>query len=321
MILSAAIRAKARASLRGHWQTALLIALIVSLPSLLVQGIAVFTKNDLMTRLEDLILRAAESPAAMNALPGAVRAMISETGVLAMSGLSVLAWLITPVLSLGLNHWALERIRGSELPLATVFSRVRIFLKCIGLRLLILLKVLLWTLPGLAVFLLAVIPLLRADVTSAQSVLSAANFSILLTYGGMIATLVLGFMGYLYYALADFILADEPEERILSCARRSRAMMKGFRGALFSLLVSFLLWYFLITIVSSMVAGIAGSVMGLMVEMLGSLFLNVYILTSEGVFYEALRLAPAAAAQGSPEARKEIGEDPGPDDRDGPDLD
>ena len=41
-------KAKARDALKGCWQTALLIALIVNLPGLLAQGISVFTGNDPM---------------------------------------------------------------------------------------------------------------------------------------------------------------------------------------------------------------------------------------------------------------------------------
>ena len=294
MIYTAAFRAKARAVLRNHWQTALLIALIVNLPSLLVQGIAAFTNNDLTARLQELVLQASGSAAAMNALPEKARALLSESGILAMAGLGVLAWLVTPALSLGMNHWALERIRGAELPVTAVFSRLRIFLKGIGLRLFIVWKVLLWMLPGIAVSLLALLPVLNARPASAAELVSAANTSILLMYAGMIVMLVLGVMGFLYYALADFILADEPEERVLSCARRSREMMKGLRSRLMSLMLSFLIWYFVVLLAASFAAGMAGSVFSLMVQMLGSLFLSVYMLTAQGVFYEALRLAPAA---------------------------
>ena len=38
MFFSADFKAKARAALSQHWQTALLIALIVNLPTLLMQG-------------------------------------------------------------------------------------------------------------------------------------------------------------------------------------------------------------------------------------------------------------------------------------------
>ena len=134
---------------------------------------------------------------------------------------------------------------------------------------------------------------MRANPGNSGELSSAVEVSFHLVSVGMIAMVVLGVMGYLYYAMAEFILADEPEERVLSCARRSKMLMKGRRGVLMSLWLSFLLWYLLILMVSSMVAGIAGSVIALVLEMLGSLFLSVYMLASEGVFYEALRLAPA----------------------------
>ena len=293
MFFSAAFKAKARAALQQHWQTALLIALIVNLPSLLVQGISAFTNNDVMARLENMALQASGSAAAMNALPESVRSMLSESGIVTMLILSAVAWLVTPVLSVGMSHWTLERLRGQDLPVSTVFSRLPIFLKSIGLRLLIVLKVLLWMLPGLAVFLFSVIPLMRANPGNSGELVSAVNISFHLVSAGMIAMAVLGVMGYLYYAMAEFILADEPEERILSCARRSKMLMKGRRSVLMSLWLSFLLWYLLILMVSSMVAGIAGAVIALVLQMLGSLFLSVYMLASEGVFYEALRLAPA----------------------------
>ena len=293
MFFSAAFKAKARAALQQHWQTALLIALIVNLPSLLVQGISAFTNNDVMARLENMALQASGSAAAMNALPESVRSMLSESGIVTMLILSAVAWLVTPVLSVGMTHWTLERLRGQDLPVSAVFSRLRIFLKSIGLRLLIVLKVLLWMLPGLAVFLFSVIPLMRANPGNSGELVSAVNISFHLVSAGMIAMAVLGVMGYLYYAMAEFILADEPEERILSCARRSKMLMKGRRSVLMSLWLSFLLWYLLILMVSSMVAGIAGAVIALVLQMLGSLFLSVYMLASEGVFYEALRLSPA----------------------------
>ena len=292
MLLSAAFRAKARAALQNHWQTALLIALIVNLPSLLVQGIAAFTNNDLNGRLSELAYRASLSAEAMSAFQDSVRELLSDSGIWTVAALGFLAWLVTPALSLGMNHWTLDRIRGAEEPVSTVFSRLGIFLKGVGLRLLILLRVLLWMLPGLAVMVLAMALLFRADITSQEAILSAANTSVMLIWAGIIAMLVLGVMGYLHYALADLILADEPEEKVISCTRRSRELMTGRRGQLLTLLLSFILWYFLIMFASSFIAGIAGDVIGLLLQMLGSLFLSVYMLTTEGVFYEALRSAP-----------------------------
>ena len=101
----------------------------------------------------------------------------------------------------------------------------------------------LWMLPGIAVFLFSVIPLMRANPGNSGELSSAVEVSFHLVSVGMIAMVVLGVMGYLYYAMAEFILADEPEERVLSCARRSKTLMKGRRGVLMSLWLSFLLWY------------------------------------------------------------------------------
>ena len=292
MSFTAAMKAKARAALQQHWQTALLIALIVNLPMLLAQGLAAFTGNELGTRLQDLLVRASAGSVSANALTDEIAALLSESGILSMALLSVLAWLVTPVLSVGMIHWILDRLRGEEEPVSTVFSRLGIFLKSIGLRLLISLKILLWMLPGIAVSALSLLPLLNARSQSREEILSAANTSTVLLYLGMLVMLVLGVMGYLYYAMADFVLADEPEERVLSCARRSKSMMKHRRGALLTLMFSFLLWYLLIYVAVWFIGGIAGSVMALMLEMLGSLFLSVYMLTTQGVFYEELRSAP-----------------------------
>ena len=292
MFFSAIFKAKARAALRQHWQTALLIALIVNLPTLLVQGIAAFTNSDPLLRAQDLLLRASVGSMAMNDLPDSLRAMLSESRVILMIALNVLAWLFTPVLSAGMNHWTLERLRGADLPVTAVFSRLRIFLKSVSLRLLIVLNVLLWMLPGAAVFFASMIPALRSAPRTTQELLSAVDLSMHIMYVGMIAMLVLGIMGYLYCAMAELILADEPEERVVSCLRRSKVLMKGRRSSLMSLMLSFVLWYFLILILSSVIGDIAGSVTALVAEMLGSLFLSVYMLAAKGVFYEALRKSP-----------------------------
>ena len=248
MNYSALFKAKARAVLQNHWQTALLIALIVNLPTLLVQGIAAFTQTTDLLRLEDLVLDASRSSGGHERLSGFRPGLLSDSGILAVLGLNVLAWLVTPALSLGMNHWTLDRIRGQEEPVSTVFSRLGIFLKGIGLRLLITLKVFLWMLPGIAVIGLSMFLLFRADSSSREALLSAANTSVMLVWFGMLLMLVLGIMGYLHYAMADFILADEPEERVVACVRRSREMMNGRRSALFSLLLSFILWYLLIVL-------------------------------------------------------------------------
>lgn len=289
MLLTAVFKAKARAALKGRWQTALLIMLIVNLPSLLVQGIASFTGNDVTVRLQDLALDYSRNTSMTSEhLLDSLRAVFMDPGIQAMLALSLLAWIITPCLALGMNHWTLDRLRGIDEPVSVVFSRLKIFLKSIGLRLLITLKVFLWMLPGAAVSCCSMIPLLTLQSNTREAAYSALRISSVLLYAGMGIMLVMGIIGYLRYELADFILADEPEERVLTCTRRSKQITEGRRGALLSLLLSFILWYLLVAFTASFVSVFAGPVIGLMFHMLGSLCLSIYVNVSEGAFFEAL---------------------------------
>ena len=56
---SGLFRRKALAALKGHWQPALLVALIVNLPTMLMQGFSAFTGNDVLTRLQSVMVTAA----------------------------------------------------------------------------------------------------------------------------------------------------------------------------------------------------------------------------------------------------------------------
>ena len=295
MLFSAVFKAKARAALKGHWQTALLIALVVNLPSLLIQGLSSFTGNDWSAQLQTVLLEASDSTQiTASVLYKQITGIFQDPGVQLMIGLSALAWIITPCLSLGMNHWAMERLRGVVMPVSTVFSRLNLFLKGIGLRLLITLKVLLWMLPGMAISVGAPLLMLQDLRYKTQAELySLAQTIEILLWAGILVMLVMGIYGYLRYVLADLILADEPAERVLSCARRSMQMMNGRKGGMLALLLSFALWYLLILIVTAMLAGIAGTIIALMLQMLGSLALGVYVLLSECAFYEALRQQPA----------------------------
>ena len=65
---SGLFRLKARSVLKGHWQTALLIALIVNLPTLLMQGLSTITGNDTFDRLQALIIRSSRDGRSTNQL-------------------------------------------------------------------------------------------------------------------------------------------------------------------------------------------------------------------------------------------------------------
>ena len=301
---SSLFKATARQVLRNHWQTALLIALIVNLPSLLVQAVSSFSGTDPVERAEALLIVASrDGLMTQQYLTEQLQAILQDTGVLTSIGFTVLAWLVTPCLALGMTRWLLMRLRGEEGPVTTVFSRLGISHKAIGLRLMICLKVILWMLPGAGLMILGAFLLGRSgpmDTTSAMNTVMA------LSWGGMIAMAVPGVMAALRYAMADILLADEPGKGILACIRESKQLMQNRKGMLFSLELSFLFWYLGEMIVASLLAGMGSGILSLMFQMLAGLFISVYMEGSVCAFCEALRKLPAPSAD---TPRPEIEED------------
>ncbi len=271
---------EAREALKNQWLTALLIMLVVQLPSLLVQGVASVTGYDLMTRLQQAVYGAVNVTAGTVNSEEMLRAteeILATRGIWVMQGLQLLAWLVTPCLTMGMYHWMHLRLRGEEGEVSVVFSRLRLFWKGMGLRLYITWRVFLWMLPGVAVAVLSLVPVWTADASSSISILSAVQTSTGLMSVSSIAMLVLGVMGALFYALADIRMAEEPETGVRAAALESHALMKGHRGQLFLLYLSFVLWYLLEMFLVNLSLGMFGSIAALMVEMLCSLALNVYI--------------------------------------------
>ena len=133
---SGIFRMKARAVLKDHWQTALLIALIVNLPTLLMQGFSAFTGNDLIPRLNSVLVSASrDGLLPQEQLLKEIDVILGSTSFWTMRGLELLARLITPCLTLGMYRWLLNRVRGLEDPVSTVLCRMNQFFRAIGLHL------------------------------------------------------------------------------------------------------------------------------------------------------------------------------------------
>lgn len=282
---SGVFRRKALKALKGHWQTALLIALIVNLPTLLMQGISAFTGNDVIARLETLILTASRDGILTRQLVlDEVSALLSSSVFWTIRGLELLAWLVTPCLTLGMYRWVLNRLKGQEDPVTTVFCRVKLFFRAIGLQLLIILRVLLWMLPGIAAGVATLYPLFQGTVMTQAQLQALLQQSYGMTLPVILLMVIPGVMAGLRYALSEFILAEEPSNKILFCIRRSKYLMRDQKKNLFLLLISFLLWYLLSLLFSSMVTG----VFSLVIQMLASLALSVYMAGAVGAFYQML---------------------------------
>ena len=288
-------RRKALAALKGHWQPALLVALIVNLPTMLMQGFSMFTGNDLMDRLSAFIVSASrDGVLTQQVLLQEIDTIVASTAFWLIRGLEILAMLITPCLSLGMYKWLMDLLHGQEQPVNAVFSRMRLFLKAIGLQLLIILKVILWTLPGLAVMIIVMLPMFRAGSSQAQ--LDAMSAIQGMSFLPMLLMIVPGVIAALRYALSEYIMAEKPESRIRFCVNRSKELMKDQKKNLFFLLTSFLLWYLLELVIASFLSG----VLSLVFQMLASLVLSVYITCSLCVFY--LRLEHATETGENPQA-------------------
>ena len=291
-IPSAFYRRKALAALKTHWQPALLVALIVNLPTLLMQGFSVFTNNDPISRLESFIITASrDGVLTANALMQEVDSLLASSGFWTIRGLELLALLVTPCLALGMYKWLMDLIRGREEPVSGVFCRVKLFFRAIGLQLLIILKILLWTLPGIAVLVLTLLPVYQAKTVNDQvaALQQAMNLYLL----PLLLMVIPGAMAALRYAMSEYILAEKPETKVLACVRRSKELMRNQKKNLFFLMVSFLLWYLLELIVSSLLPG----VVSLVFQMLVSLALNVYMAASIAVFYLRLEYEAEKGAE------------------------
>ena len=291
-------RRKALAALKNHWQPALLVALIVNLPTMLMQGFSAFTGNDVMTRLQSAVVVASrDGVLSREVLMKEIDTLLASTSFWTIRGLEIAALLVTPCLALGMYKWLSDLLRGQEKPVNAVFCRMRLFFKSIGLQLLIILKVLLWMLPGIAAMAWVMWPAIQAGSKQAQ--LEALQRSQGLTLPALILMAVPGAIAALRYALSEYIMAEKPETGILACIRRSKAMMQNQKRNLFLLLFSFLLWYLAELLVASMLTG----VLSFLVQMLAGLALNVYMACSVCAFY--LRLEEAEQKHENPDAEPE----------------
>jgi uncharacterized membrane protein len=133
-------KAKAIQSLKGNWQTALLITFF---SGILTTG----------TSLAYSVL--VPDPASFRtyeALLAAVEKIPDSTWIL-LSVLNLLSFFINPMLQLGANHYFVSRLQGLDLGFGGLFSRVRHWGKALWLSILIGVKVFLWSLllivPGI----------------------------------------------------------------------------------------------------------------------------------------------------------------------------
>ena len=284
MLQNYELRAQARKALQNNWQIALLVGLIAMLPSIISQVGATLTGGNLATRMMETISSGnVQMLTSDQALASYLQGLLRDSGYQATALVSVLAWLIAPVLSLGFTAYLLGLVRMNAGGVAAVFSRAKVWYKAIGLNLLVSIKVFLWGLPG-AVLTFGGIFLAtsRATLSNWNAVLNGISILYSLGLAAMTVPMVLA---ALRYAMATTVLADAPETGVFACVKRSKELMQNRKGAYFTLMLSFIGWALLLSITQVLLMSLVGYVIASTVYMVLNLALQVYMNATSCEFY------------------------------------
>ncbi|MCL2762515.1 MAG: DUF975 family protein [Treponema sp.] len=146
---------------------------------------------------------------------------------------SIAVFVVSGPFSLGFAGYWLKRIRGNEISTSNIFDGFNAFFPSFVLVFFIYILVLLWSL-------LLIIP---------------------------------GIIKGLEYSMAFYIMHDNPGINPFEAIKKSKMMMKGYKGKLFLLYLSFTGW----------------ALLGLLTLGIGWLWLYPYVGLSEGNFYENLK--------------------------------
>lgn len=228
---------------------------------------------DPQTRQEaaaEVLSIAAEADSLLTELEDAATSFWNDKGAIYL-GLSAVDFVLSPALRLGLLFVLLLALTNRSFSAMTVLCRMRCLFKALGLNVLIALRTVLVMLPGaLLAVLSAFLPAFIASLASTA---------------GLILMLVMGLRAYYRFGMAPFFMAEKPETGVLDCIRLSSRLMQNRKMELFSLEISFLGWYLLEMLVETLASAIFGPIISMAVGMMLILLLEVYMLTSKGVFY------------------------------------
>lgn len=170
------------------------------------------------------------------------------SGVLSMF-LSILVSLFAMVMAVGFSNFALRLSRGEAAGTGSLFEPFSYTGRSIGMSLLVALFTFLWTMLVAVV----VIILCVAIFMLLESVPALAVILFLIVYIAMLVAIV---MITLRYAMANFALAENPEGGAMNAIRRSIQMLRGHKGKLFIMQLSFIGWELLVGLIIVVVLGI-----------------------------------------------------------------
>lgn len=310
-------RRRARLAMKPVMGVLLVVAMIAALPSILDSVIIMITQADPTTVVTDSLNRMLMvmeehglqstgvteelllDEAALAALEADLvavtdgylqdlNAFFVEKGPI-MLGSMLMVLVFGPVLTLGLINAMLHALRKKEFTYGIILSRLNCFFRVLGMQLLVILKTLLWMLPGIAVML--------------ASMLAPLEVMGLMMLAGLAGAMVPGIMASYRYAMSVYVMADAPETPVLDCIRRSKEIMHRRKGELFLLELSFFGWTLLLSYVRAFLNGF-GPVIGLTLGMFAALFLTVYTNCAKAAFYQEYGVGPLQAEE-APQAEEQ----------------
>lgn len=272
-IYPAELRRRAREAIWGRLPNVLLVALFAAVPSLVFQMALMLSSNSLI-RAFQMYQQAEMSPQVLRRIMQAAAHDMGSFALLLWQLLPVL-FLMLPFLSIGQNYAYLRLLRQEEMEVRDVFARVSCFFKAIFLEILVLIRMILWGIPGFLVMVLGGVFFIRSRDLN--------MFSMVYTFG----TALMFFLAYranLRYSLASIVMADKPENSALTCLRESIRLMNGRLMQLFSVVITFVLYLLLEELAVNMVASLS-YVLGLTVNVVLGLFIQAWRQTSVCAYY------------------------------------
>lgn len=294
MIPAFEFRRRAREAMLPVMSILVVVTLIAMLPSIVSSIVTAITNSDPSAAMLDLYTE--ESLTAMMSEDPAVAEAAASQMTTKMASFFADKWpfmaltalvtmLLGPVLTLGFEHTLLKTLRREEITYTTVLARLPIFLKAIGLNLMIFLRIFLWMLPGWGVSLLG-----------AVIMVFEANIGILVIIAAMVLMFVLMIRAMYRYRLATFVMADAPDTGINAAIRRSKEIMKGRKMELFSLELSYVGWHLAVNLAQMLLLTMLGSVLGMALGMFASFLLQLYVYMGTAAFYQEYGVGPLPQA-------------------------
>ena len=259
MMGSFLFKQKAREMLKGNWQNALVISFFSSVLLTIAQVLQSVTLKDVQSVMDSLTvlmgtlggeLTNAQSQQVLelyNKLFAAIGSVPDSMWTL-LIGLNLLALVVTPALTLASSFYFIRLTRGEDIGIKEgLLCRMRILPKALWLHIRMFVQIFLW--------------------------------SLLLFIPGLIAAL--------RYSMATYFMAEDPSISAGEALRRSKEVMKvkGRKPSYFMLLISFVGWNLLISMVQLLLAGMVGTVFTLVAAQFMSLALNTYVNASCAAYY------------------------------------